>query len=585
MDNTIYLYKIDYAFNSYRQPYFMNEDSRDRYFEDKEFIQVNATGVNINIGKDYKIDFKGNLDITVASTYNFAVIKYNGKKYYANIIDSYHISVNMSWFNCERNPFFEIINPFYTFSNFLFKKISFNSLSFSQNGKLNPIRNYKLNSSLFLLKNFFKISIPFESMFLDNSWEFERYLVLTFSLTGQIGDFNNLMAPYQGDVAIIPLFSFERAYYANTDGTVVEKLNPFTGEFSKYIATIKYYMNECAGKLQKAQIINIPTPISETNVLLPYPINGYEEYNNELTGKIDIFLLNNKEFERGSISLTWDNFDSVLYGNLPPQLAKLDFLFFNNDNEISVDLYKYWSESLNKVNFRISISNFVDTEEFYYIIKIEAPSSDSLNFANPIVKTIKCPSSIPFTIDQENLFRAENSYYAQLTNSYSQQTIEKGTLQAGSELLAGIAQWKMGASVLGSGNMIRGGVNLAQTMVDNYYLLEQRDLAAKQEMSKPSSYSPSHSPIDFYQPFNFQILLRVSNINTSDYESLKQEMLYYGLDVSFGSDDFNIKDYAIDNKIALSFMAIYNGKIPLQRIIYEKLYYYFTETHLYEIKE
>lgn len=144
MNNFLKLYKVPWCGSSLRQPYFKSEESRNNYFNSLPFLEVNSTGLNINLLNGLRVDFKISEDITKIMDYNFAIFSYNDVLFYANIDDMSQLSVNRTLINCTRNVFVENVNFLSNFSSLHITKCTLK----------NPIYS---NSPNFIIPNGYRI--------------------------------------------------------------------------------------------------------------------------------------------------------------------------------------------------------------------------------------------------------------------------------------------------------------------------------------------------------------------------------------------------------------------------------------------
>lgn len=554
MDNTIYFYKLPFVYGGITQPYFASDAARDNYLAEFGGVQVNKTGVNIKLGFNYEIELKVSVDISAMINFNFAVITYNNKKFYAYIIDSEQVNVGVSRVLCLRSALFEHTNYFEHFSNFKIKKCTLPFPTYyDRRSKFFPPTNFRYYTSRYTAHLNAKI-VKGIMVYCSNNKKF-------ISVKSLINDNIYNMATF-----FIPF------------STV--KLN------GTYIAGINAYINDDFQTLLDAMS---PYIIYMENSFIIMDNNENAEIN-PLNMDCSVISANttfdtkftNQYFMMGVVK----TYDYSLEFDIPINpYEKADIYFFSPDNVFSFD-WKDYNDGGSTAFVRFNLK-FLYSPSGSHIF-IEVNSTDPPNNIQSVIGTKKFYLDYPlnsgrmFAVDSANLFNSENRYYSEITKLNSNYIKDKGSAQVTAQIGAGIAElmspyalgtnMSTGSLSLGTGNIIRGIVSAVEIDMDMNKYEDERDILAKQERVKPSKSATTNGDLAMYSEFAGEIWYDVYTPFQSDYQSFLSDATTYGVDGYFERNSLVVAEYLVNGFFYISATAVLNYPTSLTTREYSELY-------------
>lgn len=550
MENTITLYNVPWVFEGRTQPYFATATSRDNYFSSLTGKQVNKVGVNITLLYNYEIELKVDLDITLVENYNFAVIVYNDKKYYANIIDSEQISVNRTKVYCKRNPLFEVINPFQYFEKFMIESATFYNLNFDSNPSFFFPKTLRTRPVYRALSCVYKL----RDNVIEPTVNFIPTAVLVLGKSISSGDLPYTQSYDQSNffVYLIPL---KDGTYSNSSG-VTQKFTILPDQMEKTIAKLSPYT-------LKFNIMYLPySSVNKTFMgyggFVKIPNTDYYTYNlYENTSTYYIFTLSGQDYL---------------------EYSTIDFLVYSPNNILTIEPYKYCNGLYDR-SFECDVYlhfNF-DPSGISIISFVKGNNYSSFNSDDILCTTFNISTDKSFCVDQESLFAAENSYYNELTAVNKKQILNLGTSQAVSEVGVGLVQIAAGAgaaletfgtggigeAVMGGGNVIRGISTALDTSTKIEAYEKTRALEAAQEKNKPPKCNVSSSSYFDNWFFNYneypiyQYFKVVYNtILPNDRETFLIDSTTYGIKCYKEEDSFNFVEHLVNGYFFVKCVAV-----------------------------
>lgn len=539
MDNYIQFYFLPYNKGDYNQPYFKDITARDLFFTRYPSKQINKIGVNLNLDFDYLFEVKADIDVIQMDNYNFAVLSYNDKKYYCDIEDYAHISVNRSRVKLRRNPIYEVVDFFQYFSNFLVEKDNTIYTDFTRNSP--NVSNYKgryhpskLNIPFNYYKNNSKVNVSFINYYIvfASGFPFND----NYSQTGS-GEF--LVSFRPGKTNAVMLNGALKNYYCFfiQNGSDVNKL---LDAFSPYIISVHY--------IRFPHINGYPFVSDSDDAWIIYKdstsTTGYDYWNAQV-----IYKANDDN--------AYFNLEVPFIGD--EVFNKLELYVGSVSNKLELDYKDFCYESSGKgtinINFYYILSkSAISIRCWYYSTYEDAPIGEENKGFQSIFTLL---TDYDYAVDASAKWAAENKYYDLLTNNSLNLRRDKGTLQASSTFAVGVSQIFQGSNVLGAANLIRSGAEFGDMLIENEYYGRERDYLEQQSRAQPDSFSETNDSVAFFSTLKLEIYINKLTPFVSDFNRFKRDLIEYGttvskfLNVLQPSSDFIFKGFCRKNNDGL----------------------------------
>lgn len=560
MNNTITLYNIPWVFEGRTQPYFNTFTSRDNYFNSVVGKSVNKVGVNINFQYNYEIEITVDVDYTEIENYNFVVIEYNSKRYYANIIDIKQISINRVKIACKRNVFYEVENPFKYFKDFNIEKTTFKNLLIGNNPKYYPEKNLREYSFTSKISS---ITGRFDAKPIIKTVKFVPCLVLI--LSDKIGNAANTYSSNETEtnyyVYVTPLDPDDKT------SKLKFKTSPTSGYLDiSFNATTDYptVLSEISPYIISVNFIKLPF-ISDNNGNYYTPFYG-RSWNYKSS---DPNLLH--EIKAIEVSKNYGFYDFNITVSDFLKTPTVDIIFGDENNVISFDMYRYNSVPIYRTSgFMLKFSYDFSPSGISFIVTEENTDIDELNgnTKRKWVFPINCSDNV--IINSEALFNSQNKYYDVLTKINKNRIIGEGATQSVTQILTGATQIASGAAsaivsggtsglgemIMGTGNAIRGVGSITETAIKTNAFEKERKYNAMQEKEKPSTTKLATSATANLILYNTEIWKNEHIVIDNDYESLLREINTYGVSAYINEEKFDIKTHIVDNHFYIQGIAV-----------------------------
>lgn len=574
MNNTITLYNLPWVFEGRTQPYFNSFTSRDNYFNSLVGKSVNKLGVNVNFRYNYEIEITVDVDYTEIENYNFVVIEYNSKRYFANIIDINQISINRVKIACKRNVFYEVENPFNYFKDFNIEKTTFKNLLINNNPKYYPEKT--LRESIVTSK-ITQITGRFDAPVIIKTVKFVPCMVLilsdkvgngayTYSSNETQTNYYVYVTPLDPDdkTSILKVKSSSTAEYFDISFNATTDYPSAISEISPYIISVNFiklpFITDKKGNYY-TPFYGRPWSYKSSDTTLLHEIKGIEV---------------NKNYGDYDFTISVGDFLKIPF---------VDIVFGDESNTITLEMYRYnfgaiGRSSTAELHFLYDFSpsgiSFVVTEE----------GNGTLNDLNGNIKRkwifpINCSDNV--IINSEALFNSQNKYYDVLTKINKNRIIGEGTTQSVTQILTGAMQIAGGAAnavvsggtsglgemIMGAGNGIRGVGSIAETAIKSGAFEKERKYNAMQEKEKPSTTKLATSATANLILYNTEVWKNEHTVIENDYESLLREISTYGVNAYINEDKFDIPSHLVDNHFYIQGIAVCN---PIENQITARQY-------------
>lgn len=527
MNNSIYFYSVPYVLGDYEQPYFKSVEARDNYFNNLNGVLINEIGVNLNLMFNYQFEVKAAIDVIQMDKYNFAVLTYNGKKYYCDILDYEHMSVNRTRVRLQRNSIYEVIDFLSYFNDFLIERDDTLYTNYLKNSPNVSVYKGRYYPSLYEpAPSYFKNNQGVNVNWLNCYIIFASGFDTTYSkdaptsLTRLLVQFNaGRDIPVQLNGAYKNYFCF-----IVQGGLDIDKL---IDAFSPYTISIHY--------MRFPYVNGTPFVDISDDVMFYYPDKAAG------TGVSGFF---------GSVISASNSENTYFEYNIPftsdECFNKLNLFGFSLSNKLELD-YKDFVSNENgngtisiKCNILLS-QTCIYLRLYYYTLSNDAPIGNN-NKAN--VSIFPLITNFDYTKDASAKWASENKYYEALTNNTINQRSDKGQVQALENLTVGFTQMMLGSNILGSANVIRGGFEIANTVIDNEYYAKERELLEQQAKAQPDTFISANDSISFFNNTYFNILFYKLVPFESDFNRYKNDLIKYGTNVSKYSKKLDVtKDF------------------------------------------
>lgn len=521
MNNSITLYKIDCLYSGDVKPMFKNVAARTAYLERSEHRLVELNNPNIVIGARMQLTCVIPIDINEAFEYNFCVLKYNDKEYFADIYDAYMVSYGNTRLECKRNVLFEVIEPLSYFKDFEIERgnVKYNGGGKQIYFKADGLRN-TLNYAYLPTPTGYPAK-PTDSGYWTTGAEFMPFLVIsevgfkktlgqTDALYGEVPLYNVWICPL---IANLPWGYTDKIYSEfETRGKTYAQIFKELGDLSVGWDEneIKWTLRDMSPYVYKCRICYLPVTVIyySPNAVTPripkiyipaFSINKTEE---------DYYMqIKNTDLDDYTTDPTRIDyyFDRSLHSsyeiNEDFDYSTYTLRIFGND-VVTIDTNEFCVN--NKVSIKIEFAVAFTGTEYGIVYRIYSgqvgqivePTVEQRSLITGFVP-IEC--DVTNVLDSEQNFLAQNAYYDQITKLNYEKTYAKGMLNAGSSIAQGAAQLGAasssasmfktaggGTSVNGMSNIIRGVFQAAETVADAEYYKQERELLAKQEKAKPN---------------------------------------------------------------------------------------------------
>lgn len=594
MDNSIYFYNIGFDRGSNVQPYFVSDMARDSYFSSLDAKQINKDGVNIKLEYDFYITIKANIDAVYMDSYNFAVVTYNERKYYCDIIDYEHISVNRSRVILRRNMLYEITDYLSNFQDFMISRLNYDYNEFTIQSALLADFNFRYYNTF----NYFSWK----------SYEDEDIVFKNFSVIFLNSD---CLRPSNGELTI---------YFPNVNNPVgVSVTTTLQGE-NRNIGVFLINMESANSNLYLRELLQSSSPyvIGIQRIVLPcvlrQPNNRYTPVGTYFGHLVYKNSANNVEIPgyipssqypiiRENVGYIWNpmsDFQIKASVSVNP-FNRLIILLGNTENRIDLECYKYGSDDSFNINIEMSI--LLDPNCSYYGLTVKTNSSNSYVQNTPLEKYVM-PINTAFSYPEttEAKWYAENKYYDALTKNAIRASIANGTINTLENFSVGGSQIGLGfvsnglekpfreysldrtAASLGAGNAVRGVFEIGHTINNAAELYNQRKLQAQNERAKPDSFSSGDITSSYYFSLNGYCGYILQIPFDEDLNEYKNYILKYGAEVEMYRENFNYLNF-IDSSNQFVLKAVAYKKIisKLTNAQYEELYRYLQAGFKYQV--
>lgn len=583
--NTIFLYKIPYVYGDLTQPYFKSVGSRDTYFSKLPKKQANHDNVNIKLSFNLELELKVNVDITEVENYNFAIVTYNDKKYYANIIDSEHISIGYSRLYLKRNLLFEIPDYLSNFKNFNVERCSVDSLTYGGNAKFYPpdemryvisVDDQFLRGKIYYKKDNYVDGLtvsfqPFYLLFIKSMPDDSIISLLpNYWFNGEVK---------QGSCICVPVKS----------GTYFIRHGGNGGEDAVNISFGEADFRVMFDKLS-------PYIISICFVYLPVFYNNSKKYVvgfgmkrtfSSIVSNLNVIEIHTNGFFDDNYD--WE-FSEVLYENIDyfsDEYVNVEYRIYNSFNSFSFSEQDFMNSVRfgGKVNYKTEFNYLLSTDGTVVRMRCRSGKAegDSVFPSNHLYKSIFFPigDTTSFTLSSEADFKAQNRYYDALTNEAIRQRVAAGALQAGENFAIGGAQIAMGSGIgmqrnmgevaMGIGNSIRGIFEIGNTVNDYLNIENNRSLLKKQSSEKPDTYMENGNASDEFNDLNGKIIKIRKIPFPNDLNSFLKNSKIYGVDVNYFTEKIDLNEFISDGFFFLKAIAVKDGDL-LNTRQYSELY-------------
>jgi len=577
MKNSVVLYKTSWNFSSPYQPYFLSDASRENYFNSLDQIEVPYKG-SVNIHFDYNLELSiiVPLDISIVSNYNFAKIIYNDKIYFSNILDYKQISFNNSELQLKRNISVERTNYFQYFNDFQIKRISYSN-----------IFSYKKDSIWYKPKFRFskKVFVANEKMsYYDKKLEanieypvvYKDFLVLFSS-----ADPNSLTqsvlygTPVQYQLYLMPLDILNNSvkiYFKTIDYTT----DPYdvTDEvFNIDKVTPKVFidaLNSISPNMVSFKHIKLPVGLKDDGIFIPFYCQR------GISSDLYYLIATSTSYDYQNITNFKIYFDYEFFN----PFGEIELRFYGGDSSIIIDKSDFTGISKKIRVERYLFLNPLEDENVCFVKSLNVDSVYEYN-SNIFAFSFDYGDSSTFLLNAEADFNAQNRYYDAMTRSVRNQKIIDSAISSVGNFSLGASQIAFGTKMgsvggqvastsLGVGNVIRGVTDIASGVNDVYHYLEQRELYAANEKSKPSQMKGSGTA----ESRLFESLLECKIIEDvpfeDDYNSWVNNSKKYGVEVNLFREKIDINEFKVNNELFIAANAVCNSY--LNAVEYSELY-------------
>lgn len=549
MNNTVTLYKTEWLYGSTTQPYFKSISSRDNYLKSLEGLEV-LNNVNVNILKNYDVNFKVPVDISQCENYNFLSFTYNNKIYFADIQDYEQLSVGYTKIYCHRNVLWEYPNYFQYFNNFYITKRTYNSF---KNGypSYTSLSTYKFPSL-----RYYETSTN-ELYFINND-DYKPYFVLFIDPIGIDASVNDLY--YVNNVATNFVCIIFDPLILNSNETLVEHFNRLT----PYIYSAEWVLMKTISIDNKRFVIR--------NVL----------ENSEIKYRYVIMRYSNNSSSYG------DLFKTFGYG-----LNIASYILDINDNKIELDKIKYGDSCT------VEIYQSILPGGSCYNILIK--STDGKHEQD--IFTIPLNNIIPYCVPSSANFQASNKYYDKLTNIQLNRVATNTVVDSSTEFLTGLTQViggirmsgsienalgggnlaKVGTTVSGMGNIYRSVGTAVKGAFEYDYYKQERTAIKQQAMESPGTFSSGGGFISALRN-RYIGVLTTKYILQNDLDEFINNLKYNGIECAdyIKTSPLDFDDIIINNNFAFKGVADKNNLV-IPTLIYSEMRDIMAQEHIYTL--
>lgn len=589
MNNAIFLYKLPYVYGGVTQPYFMSDTIRDNWLYGYTATQVNGNGVSIKFLYNYELEVVVDVDFTQINNFNFAVIRYNGKRYFANIIDSELVSVNKCRLMLLRNPIFEHTNFLEHFTDLKIRTATFKDLFYSNNAKYMLKRDFRYYSRKREL-SFVNGDIMFIEcalLYLSNIPQLQE--VFSFSCHGICSNYGLLFKPIAEDFKDKVDYLYGNEYYF-TDGLHVRSAFQLSNLWGEITRLAPY----CAGY----EFLRIPCKIVSKQIESGNDSSGNTVYKTVKCFQ-PLFITQWRQFE-GDTSIGANGLYYIAEGEVLTydySSNKLDDMYIiskiyimSSENVLEIDHknYAYGGQISYRIQFKYCFS-MIGTDIVCSVTGFDG--SVLGNFQKNEIFPLRATTS--YALDSSQLFQAQNRYYNTLTKNTQDEIGTKALISSVAQFGAGGAEltahnfvggnMSQGSFALGVGNMIRGIGSAATGVADIAFYANERAILAQQEMEKPSTNLKCSNSSSVSSEYSFQILCEEKVPFEIDLSNFKHDAYNYGIDCYITEDTFDFKRHTVNNFFYLSAIGTLKHPSTLTTREYSELYSYLKNGCRYEI--
>lgn len=589
--NQIILYKVPWALDSQYQPYFMSDTARYSYFNGLSSLDVTPQNGNVNIHLDYNYELQIIIpvDVTIADDYNFVKIVYNGKEFYANILDYRQVSVGHTELQLKRHALSEKTNYLSCFKNFNIKRATYVTQERANGYLMNsiwhkPTFRYK--------KRVFEPDIKFRYLsnvldpvthdveYTDLDCKFENFLILFLGATVTTEEIENAKprnifgTPVQYKIYLVPLRQLiENVSIRNTVCQGDMELTPIStgqGTYDKIdIDDFLEVLNAYSPNVLGFKHIYLPCGVDENFIRLPwytYPSKIYSS--NEKTTYIQGFVITNTSYFLNDV-----NDCSIWYNYLcESEWGNIEIRAYSKDTSIILDKSELTGTTAKgtQCNLKVEHYYFLDMNDDEVVTYISSDTVGSVIEARTkiICDTTDLGDSISYILDAEANFEAQNRYYDAMTRSVRNQKRDLGFIEAGENFMLAGSQFgaasrmsKAGADAnraMGVGNIIRGIGNLFEIQANVHYYQEQRDIYAANEKAKPDQgRGAGNGNSRYFEAVNNPRIIEEVPFD-DDLNTWLENTKLYGVELTYFQETFSTGLWNIDGSFFFQADAILN---------------------------
>lgn len=545
MQNIVTFYKLPFVYGGVTQPYFASDTDRDNFLNTIEkSIVLNNVGIYLQF--NYKCDLVIQIDYTTIVDYNFAVIQYNNKKYFANILDIELVSVNKSKCKCIRNPLFEKTNYLQYFTDFKILKSTFKELNYNENSKFFFPRDYRYygNEYPITFKNKSK-DVKFKKFYVF----YVDPQIVNVTYVENVISINDISTNYS--ILLVPVLP---DYYA-----AVGLVN-YTKELIK--SSIENILQVKSDYVLKFEVLFLPVwentnsdGITFYSFLSPATITGIDGVQTKYGEYIGLISMNNIKL------------NTTIVGDI---FSVFDVYFGEPDNKLTLELYKY-----KEINITLTFCLSLNSTDL--LVEIIGTNDSIENYRK--FYTYSLTSRMSYVITSKSTFLSENRYYDALTIN-TLQNMGKHVMidtafsmgQGAIGIIGGAASGNPQSAMSGVGNYLSAGQSLAGYVVDRDKFESDRKLLAAQEQEKSGRGSANGNATLFANIYENFIYVIENKIFSSDMSAIESDLNLYGIDCFCEEDDFNFDLHNVNGYFYLSAIAVLKYPTTLSTLEYNILY-------------